>query len=79
LIGTKSILIDSEQGLVTMDIGTFTITQVTENDLSFQDRAWRGHMDHSSCTSQVMSKWSLLPTSGALIGANAVPIASCKI
>jgi hypothetical protein len=46
--GTKSIVIDVDQGLVSMDIGTFTITQVTENDLSFQDRAWKGHMDRLS-------------------------------
>src|SRR5215510_8033627 len=46
--GTKSVVLDLAQGVVTMDLGTLAITQVGENDVSFESRAWKGQMDRIS-------------------------------
>jgi hypothetical protein len=46
--GTKSMTLDFAQGIVTMDLGTLAITQVAENDVSFESRAWQGRMDRTS-------------------------------
>src|SRR5262245_55569967 len=46
--GTKSVVLDLGQGLVTMDLGTLAITRVGENDVSFESRAWKGQIDRVS-------------------------------
>src|SRR5262245_46408966 len=44
----KSVSIDFDQGLVTMDLGILAITEVAGTDVSFESRAWQGRMDRSS-------------------------------
>jgi hypothetical protein len=46
--GTQSIVIDLAHGLVTMELGTFAIIQVTDKDIIFEDRAWRGQIDRAA-------------------------------
>ena len=46
--GTKSVVLDLAQGVVTMDLGTLAITQVGEHDVSFESRAWKGQIDRVS-------------------------------
>jgi hypothetical protein len=46
--GTKSVILDLAQGLVTMDLGTLAITQVGQNDVSFESRAWSGQINRIS-------------------------------
>src|SRR5262245_39249344 len=46
--GTKSVVLDLAQGVVTIDLGTLAIIRVGENDVSFESRAWKGQIDRVS-------------------------------